>query len=195
MFKQSGAMASRGWLWTALIAGGVLAGVVVFNGLQVRAKDAAQLKAVADKQAMVTVSVISPGSSTDPTSLTLPGRIEAYAKAPLYSRISGYLKTWKADIGTPVKAGQLLAEIDTPDLDQQILQAKAELASMQANATLSANTAKRWQTLQSTNFVSSQAVEEKKRGPQRQARHRQRLASQCQSLASHEKLQPHRGAL
>ena len=55
MFKQSGAMASRGWLWTALIAGGVLAGVVVFNGLQVRAKDAAQLKAVADKQAMVTV--------------------------------------------------------------------------------------------------------------------------------------------
>jgi RND family efflux transporter MFP subunit len=93
--------------------------------------------------------------------LTLPGRIEAYAKAPLYSRISGYLKTWKADIGTPVKAGQLLAEIDTPDLDQQILQAKAELASMQANATLSANTAKRWQTLQSTNFVSSQAVEEK----------------------------------
>ena len=83
MFKQSGAMASRGWLWTALIAGGVLAGVVVFNGLQVRAKDAAQLKAVADKQAMVTVSVISPGSSTDPTSLTLPGRIEAYAKAQI----------------------------------------------------------------------------------------------------------------
>ena len=161
MFKQSGALASRGWLWTALIAGAVLAGAVVFNGLQVRAKDAAQLKAVADKQALVTVSVISPGSSTEPTSLTLPGRIEAYAKAPLYSRISGFLKTWKADIGTPVKAGQLLAEIDTPDLDQQILQAKAELASTQANATLSANTAKRWQTLQSTNFVSSQAVEEK----------------------------------
>ena len=63
--------------------------------------------------------------------------------------------------GDTVKKGQLLAEIDTPDLDQQILQAKAELASMQANATLSANTAKRWQTLQSTNFVSSQAVEEK----------------------------------
>jgi RND family efflux transporter MFP subunit len=161
MFKQSGSMVSRGWLWTALIAASVLAGVVVFNGLQVRAKDAAQLKALADKQSTVTVTVISPTSSSDPAALSLPGRIEAYAKAPLYSRISGYLRTWKADIGTSVKAGQVLAEIDTPDLDQQILQAKAELASTQANAALSENTAKRWQSLQATNFVSPQAVEEK----------------------------------
>ena len=161
MFKQSGSFVSRGWLWTALIAAGVLAGVVVFNGLQVRAKDAAQLKALADKQSTVTVNVISPTSNTDASALNLPGRIEAYAKAPLYSRISGYLKSWKADIGTSVKAGQLLAEIDTPDLDQQILQAKAELASTQANAALSENTAKRWQSLLATNFVSSQAVEEK----------------------------------
>ncbi len=161
MFKQSGSMVSRGWLWTALIAASVLAGVVVFNGLQVRAKDAAQLKALADKQSTVTVTVISPTSSSDAAALSLPGRIEAYAKAPLYSRISGYLRTWKADIGTSVKAGQVLAEIDTPDLDQQILQAKAELASTQANAALSENTAKRWQSLQATNFVSPQAVEEK----------------------------------
>jgi len=161
MFKQSGSFVSRGWLWTALMAAGVLAGVVVFNGLQVRAKDAAQLKALADKQSTVTVNVISPTSNTDASALNLPGRIEAYAKAPLYSRISGYLKSWKADIGTSVKAGQLLAEIDTPDLDQQILQAKAELASTQANAALSENTAKRWQSLLATNFVSSQAVEEK----------------------------------
>lgn len=161
MFKQSGSMVSRGWLWTALIAASVLAGVVVFNGLQVRAKDAAQLKALADKQSTVTVTVISPTSSSDAAALSLPGRIEAYAKAPLYSRISGYLRTWKADIGTSVKAGQVLAEIDTPDLDQQILQAKAELTSTQANAALSENTAKRWQSLQATNFVSPQAVEEK----------------------------------
>ncbi|MEK0431837.1 MAG: efflux RND transporter periplasmic adaptor subunit [Betaproteobacteria bacterium] len=161
MFKQSGSLVSRGWLWTALIAASVLAGVVVFNGLQVRAKDAAQLKALADKQSTVTVTVISPTSSSDAAALSLPGRIEAYAKAPLYSRISGYLRTWKADIGTSVKAGQVLAEIDTPDLDQQILQAKAELASTQANAALSENTAKRWQSLQATNFVSPQAVEEK----------------------------------
>ena len=161
MFKQSGSFVSRGWLWTALIAASVLAGVVVFNGLQVRAKDAAQLKVLADKQSTVTVNVITPTSNTDASALSLPGRIEAYARAPLYSRISGYLKSWKADIGMSVKAGQVLAEIDTPDLDQQILQAKAELASTQANAAMSENTAKRWQSLQATNFVSSQAVEEK----------------------------------
>ena len=161
MSKQSVPTVSRGFLWIALAAAGVLAGVVVFNGIQARAKDGAQLKALADKQAAVTVSVISPTSNTDPSVLSIPGRIEAYAKAPLYSRISGYLKSWKADIGTPVKAGQLLAEIDTPDLDQQILQAKAELASTQANAALSENTAKRWKSLESANFVSGQAVEEK----------------------------------
>ena len=161
MFKQSGSFVSRGWLWTALIAASVLAGVVVFNGLQVRAKDAAQLKVLADKQSTVTVNVITPTSNTDASALSLPGRIEAYTRAPLYSRISGYLKSWKADIGMSVKAGQVLAEIDTPDLDQQILQAKAELASTQANAAMSENTAKRWQSLQATNFVSSQAVEEK----------------------------------
>ena len=161
MFKQSGSFVSRGWLWTALIAASVLAGVVVFNGLQVRAKDAAQLKVLADKQSTVTVNMITPTSNTDASALSLPGRIEAYTRAPLYSRISGYLKSWKADIGMSVKAGQVLAEIDTPDLDQQILQAKAELASTQANAAMSENTAKRWQSLQATNFVSSQAVEEK----------------------------------
>jgi RND family efflux transporter MFP subunit len=109
----------------------------------------------------MTVNVIAPSPATGSASLDLPGRIEAFSKALIYARISGYLKSWKADIGTPVKAGQLLAEIDTPDLDQQILQAKAELASTQANAALSENTAKRWQSLLATNFVSSQAVEEK----------------------------------
>lgn len=161
MSKQSVPTVSRGFLWTALGAAGVLAAVVVFNGLQARAKDGAQLKALAEKQSAVSVTVISPSSNTDSSALSLPGRMEAYAKAPLYSRISGYLKTWKADIGTPVKAGQLLAEIDTPDLDQQILQAKAELASTQANAALSENTAKRWKSLESAQFVSGQAVEEK----------------------------------
>jgi RND family efflux transporter MFP subunit len=110
---------------------------------------------------VLTVTVINPSVSPASPSMDLPGRIEAYSKAPLYARISGYLKTWKADIGTTVKAGQMLAEIDTPDVDQQILQAKAELASTQANAALSENTAKRWQSLQTTNFVSAQAVEEK----------------------------------
>lgn len=146
---------------TILAMAGLLAGVVVFNGLQSRSKDAAQLKTTAEKHAVRTVTVISPTESSASPNMDLPGRIEAHARAPLYARISGYLKSWKTDMGTPVKAGQLLAEIETPELDQQILQAKAELASTQANAALSENTAKRWQSLQATNFVSSQAVEEK----------------------------------
>jgi len=146
---------------TVLVVAAIGAAVVVVNGLRARSSDATQLKSEADKQSVRTVTVSSPTESTASPNLELPGRIEAYAKAPLYARISGYLKSWKADIGTPVKAGQLLAEIETPDLDQQILQAKAELASTQANAALSENTAKRWQSLLATNFVSAQAVEEK----------------------------------
>ena len=140
---------SRSKLWTALLIVGVVAAAVVVHGLRERSADNSQLKAVADKQSVRTVTVIAPAVSPASPSMDLPGRIEAYAKAPLYSRISGYLKVWKADIGTSVKAGQLLAEIDTPDVDQQILQAKAELASTQANAALSETTAKRWQSLQS----------------------------------------------
>jgi multidrug efflux pump subunit AcrA (membrane-fusion protein) len=139
----------------------LLAAYVLAQGLLDRSADNQQLKAVADKQSVRTVNIITPAVSPASPSMDLPGRIEAYSKAPLYARISGYLKTWKADIGTSVKAGQLLAEIDTPDVDQQILQAKAELAITQANAALSENTAKRWQSLQATNFVSAQAVEEK----------------------------------
>lgn len=161
MFESSSPKVSRGLLWTTLVLGAGIALYVVFSGMGVRQADAVRLKERAQAQAVMTVSVIAPSPATGSVSLDLPGRIEAYSKASIYARISGYLKSWKADIGTPVKAGQLLAEIDTPDLDQQILQAKAELASTQANAALSENTAKRWESLLATNFVSSQAVEEK----------------------------------
>ena len=79
--------------------------------------------------------------------LDLPGRLEAYSQAQIYARVSGYLKAWYVDIGTPVKAGQLLAEIDAPDLDQQILQAKADLASAQANAVVAEANLQRGQSL------------------------------------------------
>jgi len=151
---------SRGYLWTSAVVFTLIAAGIVINGLHVRSTDAAQLKANTEKQALTVVSVISPTPATEAGLLSLPGRFEA-PRAPIYARVSGYLKSWKTEIGTPVKAGQLLAEIDTPDLDQQILQAKAELATTQANAALSENTAKRWKSLEAANFVSSQAVEEK----------------------------------
>ena len=85
---------------------------------------------------MPIVAVALPDTRGQRTTIDLPGRLEAYSQAQLYARVSGYLKEWKADIGTPVKAGELLAEIEAPDLDQQIMQAEADLSSAQANSTL-----------------------------------------------------------
>ena len=87
--------------------------------------------------------------------------MEAVSRAPIYARVNGYLKSWKVDIGTPVKAGQLLAEIEAPDLDQQLLQARADLASAKANLALARATAKRWQAMVASDSVSRQEAEEK----------------------------------
>jgi RND family efflux transporter MFP subunit len=140
----------------------VLALVVVLAGITTRRSDAAALRERADAQALPTVVLIAPGRGGNASgTLDLPGRLEAQARAPIYARVSGYLKIWKVDIGAPVKAGQLLAEIETPDLDQQLLQARADLASAQANASLAGATAKRWQSLLASDSVSRQEADEK----------------------------------
>ncbi|MFC5742627.1 efflux RND transporter periplasmic adaptor subunit [Dyella tabacisoli] len=139
----------------------VVAVVIVLTGLATRANDARQLKRWTDVQAVPTVNVALPERSGIGSGLELPGRLEAYARAPIYARVSGYLKSWKVDIGAPVKSGQLLAEIETPDLDQQLLQAKADLASAEANAALATTTAKRWQSMLGSDSVSRQEVDEK----------------------------------
>ncbi len=143
----------------AIGAGIVL--VIVASGIVSRASNASRLHDRAEAQSVPTVVVIAPGKKAAASSLDLPGRLEAYSRASIYARVSGYLKSWKVDIGTPVKAGQLLAEIETPDLDQQLLQARADLASAQANAAQSGITSKRWQSLLSTDAVSRQETEEK----------------------------------
>lgn len=139
----------------------VIAAIVVIAGIAMRTSDAARLRERADAQAVPSVNVIAPGNAGTAATLDLPGRIEANSRAPIYARVSGYLKSWKADIGAPVKAGQLLAEIETPDLDQQLLQAKADLATARANAALAEATANRWQSLLSSGTVSRQGAEEK----------------------------------
>jgi len=139
-----------------------LALLVVVYGVWTRNKDANDLQEKANNAAVPTVIVINAKSLQDEnTLLDLPAKLEAFSKAPIYARVSGYLKSWHADIGARVKAGQLLAEIETPDLDQQLLQAQAELVSVKANAAMSNATAKRWQSLLDKNFVSEQALEEK----------------------------------
>jgi len=87
-----------------------------------------------EAQAVPTVAIVAPAHVENQVGLDLPGRLEAYIRAPIYARVPGYLKSWKHDIGGKVKAGDVLAEIDTPDLDQQLMQARADLSVAQANA-------------------------------------------------------------
>lgn len=139
----------------------VAAVLVVGAGVLSRLSQAARLDERAAGQAARTVVVISPAAAAGSSTLELPARIEAWSRAPIYARVSGYLKSWKADIGTAVRAGEVLAEIETPEIDQQLLQAQAELASAKANAALAEATAKRWKELEASGMVAHQAVEEK----------------------------------
>lgn len=138
----------------------VAAGVVII-GITSRASSDEKLKKWTDAQAVPSVNVISAQNAGAASTLDLPGRFEAYARAPIFARVNGYLKSWKVDIGGKVKAGQLLAEIETPDLDQQLVQARADLASAQANVELAKITAKRWQDMWATNSVSRQEVDDR----------------------------------
>ena len=156
----TGKVSRRSLALTGLIAI-VLVTVVVVDGVWSRNASDARLKEVTNAQAVPTVAVIHPTVGANQSSLDLPGRLEAYSRAPIYARVGGFLKAWYVDIGAPVKAGQLMAEIEAPDLDQQLLQAKAALASAQAAEALATVTAQRWQTMGATNAVAKQTVDEK----------------------------------
>ena len=140
---------------------GVFALVVVAYGLVSRAAQNSRLHDLTEARAVPNVALVSPSNARNGSGLQLPGRLEAYIRAPIYARIPGYLKSWKYDIGSKVKAGDVLAEIDTPDLDQQLVQARADLNVAQANAKLAEITAKRWQSLAGTDAVSTQDVDQR----------------------------------
>lgn len=139
----------------------VTAGILLATGLIDRAHATRELKQWNAEQAIPTVALATVDHDSEPRPLTLPGTIQPYIKAPIYARVSGYLKSWNEDIGARVKAGQLLAVIDTPDLDQQLEQAKADLAKAQADSKLADLTARRWETLVGSQSVSRQAADEK----------------------------------
>ena len=143
------------------IVAAVVVVVAVAGGIVSRAVSASRVREWTDQQAVPAVAVITPSSNGDAAALDLLGRLEATSRAPLYARVSGYLKDWKVDIGAKVKAGQLLAEIEAPDVEQQLLQAQADLASAEANAALAGSTSTRWQSMLGTDAVSKQEVEEK----------------------------------
>jgi RND family efflux transporter MFP subunit len=143
------------------VVGIAIAVIVVAAGVTLRAVDARNLKTWTNAQIIPTVNVIHPVSAANGPTLDLPSHLEAYSRAPIFARVSGYLKSWNVDIGAPVKAGQLLAVIESPELDQQLLQARADLLSAQANAALAGTTAKRWQALLGTDSVAQQEVDER----------------------------------
>lgn len=158
---QSAALISRGRVrWIGVAIGLVLIAVVSL-GIVLRKSDSRRLKTWTYAQAVQTVRVTRLVNRTADTTLELPGRIEAYARAPIYARVSGYLRSWSADIGTHVEAGQPLAVIEIPDLDQELAQAKAALASARANADLARKTAQRWQSLVGSGLVSRQDTDQK----------------------------------
>ena len=111
--------------------------------------------------AIPTVTTTTAEASSAGEELVLPGAVQAFIEAPIYARTSGYLKSWNTDIGTLVTKGQLLAEIETPEVDQQLTQAQADLATARANENLSKTTNVRWQGLLATQSVSKQDADEK----------------------------------
>ncbi len=142
------------------LAGAAVVGVVV-TGIVAREKSDAHLREWTEAQSIPTVAVAPPARNALAPALSLPGRLEAYFRAPIFARVNGYVKDWKVDIGAVVKSGDLLAEIEAPDLDQQLLQARADLVNAEAAAKLAEATLKRRQTLLTQNFASQQDVDER----------------------------------
>jgi RND family efflux transporter MFP subunit len=144
-------------IWLAAVA--LVAGAVVYRGITTRVRAAAAVKADTNDLAIPSVSVTHPKLGAPQQELVLPGNIQAFIDAPIYARTTGYLKRWYVDIGGRVKNGQLLAEIDTPELDQQLQQARADLATAKANYNLAQITADRYQSLLQSDSVAKQDVD------------------------------------
>jgi len=138
----------------------VLLAVVIYGGIRERAQAERRLGNVTELAAVATVNIVHPDPGAAAQEIVLPGTTEPFNDTPIYARTNGYLKRWYVDIGTHVQAGQLLAEIDTPEVDQQLDQARADLKSAQANEQLAAITAARWQNLLKTNSVSKQETDQ-----------------------------------
>jgi RND family efflux transporter MFP subunit len=151
---------SRRSLLTAATAAVLLAGVVVGYGFTDRAQSKQEVIEWTATQAIPTVALapLIPGSATQ--KLTLPGNIQPFNRAAIYARVNGYVKGWDHDIGSSVKAGQVLATIDAPDLDQQLSQAKATLASVKANEQIATLTANRNNILLKKQIVAQQLADQ-----------------------------------
>jgi RND family efflux transporter MFP subunit len=151
---------SSPWLLFGLAAIVLVLGIVIYSGIHERAHAESRLGISTERAAVPTVNVIEPSSAGLVQEVVLPGNTQAFNDTPIYARTNGYLKHWYVDIGAHVKQGQLLADIDTPEVDQQLEQARADLKNAQANEQLAEITAARWENLLKTNSVSKQETDQ-----------------------------------
>ena len=149
------------WLKPVGIGAVALAATIVVAGVVSRSLASEDLKAAAAQESVPTVSLVQPTAAAAGERLTLPADIEANDVAVLHAQVSGYIRAWYVDIGARVKKGQVLAEIETPELDQQLAQARATLAMATANQQLAKVSADRWTRLLAKDAVSKQEADEK----------------------------------
>src|SRR5437867_5086471 len=135
-------------------------GLGIYSGVRARSEADATLKQTTADAAVSVVSVVSPQATAATQEILLPGTTQAFTDAPLFARTSGYVKAWYSDIGARVTHGQLLAEIETPEVDQQLEQARADLETAQANLRQAQITADRWRALLETDSVSKQETDQ-----------------------------------
>ena len=143
-----------------VVMAAVTLGIVIYSGIHQRAEAQRRLGVATERAAITTVNVVQPQPAATSQEIVLPGYTQAFSDTPIYARTNGYLRRWYFDIGARVEKGQLLAEIDTPEIDQQLDQARADLKTAQANEQLAAITAARWQNLLKTNSVSKQETDQ-----------------------------------
>jgi RND family efflux transporter MFP subunit len=144
----------------ALIAVALFLAVAVFLGIRSRVEAESRLKSATNQAATPVVQVIHPEPGAPTEEIVLPGSTQAFTDTPIYARTNGYLKRWYFDIGARVKKGQLLAEIETPEVDRQLEQARADLETAESNSQLAKTTADRWQFLVKSGSVSKQETDQ-----------------------------------
>lgn len=155
--EQTGKRPRKHWL--VLLVALIVVSALLISGIWSRVKARAALNTETAQAAMAAVSVVSPKRTTPADELILPGNVQPYISSPIYARTNGYLKKWYFDIGARVKKGQLLAVIETPEVDQQLQQARSNLLTAQANLELASITKTRYQGLLKSNAVSQQDVD------------------------------------
>ncbi len=159
--QERRARAAGSRLYVAL---GVVVAILLVAGVITLLQRRAQYQALAEEtesNAIPTVAVIHPTAEPPQEDLVLPGTLQAYVESPIYARTNGYLKKWYHDIGTRVRQGEVLADIDTPEVDQELSQAKATRQQIAANLELAKTSAERWESLRKSDSVSQQEVDER----------------------------------